>query len=166
MRHVQHVRNVVIGLGILGALSAGAPAVAGTATTTFQVTATVNATCLISAGVLAFGTYTGALAAASSTVTATCTNTTPYNVGLDPGTFAAATTSTRRMTGPDALGLGYSLFRDAGHTLNWGDVVATDTLAGTGNGSAQALTVYGQVPAGEFVKPGSYADTITAIVTF
>ena len=153
-------------LAFFGALAVGAPALAGTATATFQVTATVPATCTISAGPLAFGAYTGALNNASSTVMATCTNTTPYNVGLDPGLFAGATTSTRRMTGADALGLGYSLYRDGARTQNWGDVIGTDTLVGTGNGSAQALTVYGQVPAGEFVGPGGYADTITATITF
>lgn len=169
MRSGRHIRNLLIGVGILIALAPKpivAPVEAATATTTFQVTATVNATCLISATNLAFGAYAGTQTDVNSTVTVTCTNTTPYAVGLNAGTFAAATVTTRRMSGTDANGLAYSLFQDAARTVNWGNTVGTDTVAGTGNGSAQALTVYGRVPAGQFVAPGAYADTITATVTF
>jgi len=142
------------------------PAIAATATTTFSVTATVQATCLISATNLAFGTYTGALNSATSTISVTCTNTSPYNVGLNAGTAVGATVTTRQMTGPAAATLGYALFQDAAHTINWGQTVSTDTEAGTGTGVAQTLTVYGQVAAGQFVAPGAYTDTITATITY
>jgi spore coat protein U domain-containing protein, fimbrial subunit CupE1/2/3/6 len=169
MKYGSQIRTFVIGLGVLAAFAPTLtvePVEAATATTTFQVTATVNATCLISATNLAFGAYTGTQTDATSTVTVTCTNTTPYNVGLNAGTFSGATVTTRRMSGTDASGLAYSLFQDSSRTVNWGNTVGTDTLAGTGNGAAQALTVYGRVPASQFVAPGSYADTITATVTF
>jgi spore coat protein U-like protein len=39
-------------------------------------------------------------------------------------------------------------------------------VTGTGNGAIQALTVYGQTPAGQYVSPGSYTDTITATITY
>jgi spore coat protein U-like protein len=39
-------------------------------------------------------------------------------------------------------------------------------VSGTGNGNAQTLTVYGQLPAGQYVTPGAYADTITATITY
>ena len=103
---------------------------------------------------------------ASSTVTVTCTNTTPYNVGLSAGLATGATVTTRSMTGPAAALLGYGLFSDAGHITNWGLTIGTDTVTGTANGAAQPITVFGQIPAGEFVAPGAYADTITATVTF
>ena len=103
---------------------------------------------------------------ATSTVSVTCTNTTPYNVGLSAGLATGATVVTRSMTGPASALLGYQLYRDSAHSLNWGITIATDTLAGTGNGSAQPLTVYGLVPAGQYVAPGTYSDTITATVTY
>jgi spore coat protein U-like protein len=140
--------------------------VAATANTTFQITATVSATCLISATNLAFGTYSGTAVNATSTVTVTCTNTTPYNVGLDAGTSTGANVNGRKMTGPGSATLGYSLYQDSAHTTIWGNTVGTNTEAGTGSGSAQALTVYGQLPAGQFVAPGSYTDTITATITY
>jgi spore coat protein U-like protein len=70
------------------------------------------------------------------------------------------------MTGPGSALLGYSLFSDSARTVNWGQTVGTDTVTGTGNGTAQALTVYGDVPAGQYLAPGSYSDTITATVTY
>jgi spore coat protein U-like protein len=77
-----------------------------------------------------------------------------------------ATVTARSMTGPASALLSYQLFRDSGHSLNWGVTIGTDTVSVTGNGSAQVQTVYGQIPAGQFVAPGSYSDTITATVTY
>jgi spore coat protein U-like protein len=142
------------------------PAMSATTTTTFGVTATVQATCQISATPLAFGTYAGTQIDTTSTITATCTNTTTYTVGLNAGLGIGALTNNRLMTGPAAAVLVYSSFRDAGRTLNWGVVPAVDTLAGTGNGGAQTITVYGRLGAGQFVAPGSYSDTLTATITF
>ena len=153
-------------LAAAGVLTLGLTANAATTTTaTFAVTANVQANCTIAAAPLAFGNYTGAVNNATSTITATCTNTTPYNVGLDAGTSTGATVTTRKMVNGSNT-LGYSLFRDAAQTLNWGNTVGTDTLTGTGNGSSQSLTVYGQIPAAQFVTPGAYSDTITATLTY
>ncbi len=153
-------------LGCMALALAPGSALAATATTTFAVSATVQATCLVSATPMAFGTYTGAVAASTSTVSVTCTNTTPYNVGLSAGNAAGATVTTRKMSGPNAAVLAYALTSDSAHSVNWGQTVGTDTVAGTGSGSAQALTVYGQVAAGQYVAPGAYADTITATVSY
>lgn len=166
------MKNKIFSSAILAAASALALGLASTAayavtttTTTFQVTANVQATCLVSATPLAFGTYNGTVNNKTSNVNVTCTNTTPYNVGLDAGTSTGATVTTRKMVNGSNT-LGYSLFRDAAQTLNWGNTVGTDTLTGTGNGSSQSLTVYGQIPANQYVTPNSYADTITATVSY
>ena len=58
------------------------------------------------------------------------------------------------------------MFSNSGRTTNWGNTVGTNTLAETGTGTVQSLTVYGQIPAGEYVAPGAYTDTITATVTY
>ena len=82
MKRGFQIRTVIIGLSVLAAFAPTLtvePVEAATATTTFQVTAT----CLISATNLAFGAYTGTQTDATSTVTVTCTNTTPYNIGLN-----------------------------------------------------------------------------------
>lgn len=138
----------------------------GTASTTFSVTSTVLSACTISASALAFGTYSGILINSTSSVSVTCTKTTTYNVGLSAGLATGATVTNRRMTGPLSTLLGYKLFSNSGLSTNWGNTVGTDTLAGTGNGALQPLPVYGQVSAGQYVRPGSYTDTITATITY
>lgn len=158
---------------VMGATAAAAglalsnlPAAASTATTTFNVTATVQATCLVSGSNLAFGTYSGSAIAMTTTLSVTCTNGTTYNVGLNAGTASGATVTTRAMTGPGSATLSYAMYQDSGHTTNWGNTVGTDTKSGSGNGSAQTLTVYGQLAASQYPSPGSYSDTITATVTY
>ena len=61
--------------------------------------------------------------------------------------------------------LNYTLSQDSAHTINWGNTVGT-TVAGTGNGAVQPHTVFGQIPANQFVQAAEYTDTITATLTF
>jgi len=137
-----------------------------TSTSNFNVGATGSSACAISANPLAFGAYSGSLVNSSSTITATCTGGTPYNVGLNAGTATGATVTTRSMTGPAGALLGYKLFTNSSHTTNWGNTVGTNTEAGTGTGLAQSLTVYGQIPAGQSANPGAYSDTIIVTLTY
>ncbi len=141
------------------------PAVAATAASTFAVTASVAASCLISATDMAFGVYGGFVTNATSSISVTCTNTTPYNVGLDGGTAPGGHPSNRRMRGPGGS-LSYSLFRDSARTLIWDQTIGTNTVSGSGNGASQILIVYGQIPAGQAIAPGGYLDTITATITY
>jgi spore coat protein U-like protein len=141
---------------------------AATATSTFAVQVAITATCTInSASTLNFGSV-GVLSAntdQTSTIQVQCTNTTPYNVGLDAGTGTGATVATRKLTSGGNT-VNYSLFSDAGRTTVWGNTIGTDTVAGTGNGAAQSFSVFGRIPAQSTPAPGSYADTITVTVTY
>jgi hypothetical protein len=91
------------------------PAIASTATTTFAVSATVVATCGVTATARPFGNYTGGLINATSTASVTCINTTTYNLGLSAGLATGATVSARSMTG-GAVPLNYALSRPFGKT--------------------------------------------------
>ncbi len=156
----------VVAAGGLFALQTSASS-AATATANMSVTATVQATCIMSANTLAFGTYTATQLDGATTLSVTCTNTTPYTIALDAGTFAGATTSTRKMTGSvGGTSLAYALYSNAGRTTNWGTNTGTDTVAGTGNGAAQTINVYGRITAGQYVDPGSYTDTVVATLTY
>lgn len=144
--------------------SGSQPARAATATTTFQVTATVVASCAVSASDLAFGTYSSASHSdVNTTVDVTCTNGTTYDVALSDGGGAGATTAARKMTSASNT-LTYSLYTNAGRTQVWGS--SGNTVAGTGSGSSQSLTVYGRVPSGQNPQAGSYSDTIVVTVTY
>jgi spore coat protein U-like protein len=138
-----------------------------------QVTRTLQVTlqqvapgCGIGANALNFGTYTGAVLNATTTLQVACSSGTTYNVGLDAGTGAGATTTTRDMTGPGGNELKYQIFSNSGHSVNWGNTVGTNTVSGTGANGIQNLTVYGQIPAGQSGLSGIYTDTITATLTY
>lgn len=138
----------------------------------FNVTAQVNASCVINlASALTFPAYApnqGAQAS-TSTISVNCTNTTPFNIGLNAGTGSGATVSSRIMTSGTHT-LKYSLYQDSGHSIVWGNTVGTNTVTGTGGGlgggSAITKTVYGQIPDQPGTPPGNYADTITVTVTY
>jgi spore coat protein U-like protein len=153
-------------VALLVSLAFNFSAQAATAHSNVAVSATVQATCNNTATPLAFGTYSGVQSDSTAIITVTCTNTTPYTVALNAGTSPGATVTTRRMTGAVGVFLAYALFSDAGRTINWGTTVGTDTVAGTGTGAAQPLTIYGRVAAGQFTAPGAYTDTIIATVTY
>jgi spore coat protein U-like protein len=145
---------------------------AGFATTTisstFSVQLTISASCIISSASSLTFAASGVIATAinqTSTIQVQCTNTTAYNIGLNPGTATGATVTTRKMTSGSNT-INYSLFRDAGMTSNWGQTVGTDTVSSTGTGAVQSFTVYGQVPAQSTPAPGAYSDTITVTVTY
>jgi spore coat protein U-like protein len=156
----------VVALGLLAFGLAPRLAVAATASTSFGVTATVQATCLVSASSMRFGIYTGAAVNATAAVSVNCTNSTPYNVGLSAGLAPGATVANRKMIGPGSALLGYALTSNSQGLVNWGQTAGTDTVAGTGNGSVQALSVHGQIPAGQYVPAGAYADVVTVTVTY
>jgi len=171
MKRWQQLCSALILAGIVGA----APAAIynnGTQPANFTVSLTLQANCTIGATALAFGT-TGVLGGAinqQTTVSVTCTNTTPYNVGLDAGSVAGSTVAARLMAGTAAGNTGttvaYQLYQDAGHGTVWGNTQGTDTVAGTGTGSAQPINVYGQVPSQATPRPDTYQATVTATVYF
>jgi len=144
------------------------PPLAATATSSFTVSITIAATCTInSASTLNFGNQ-GILSTnvdQTSTIQVTCTNTTPYNIGLDAGTGTGATVTTRKMTSGGAT-VNYTLYSDSGRTTIWGNTVGTNTVAATGNGTGQNYTAYGRVSSQTTPAPGTYTDTITVTVTY
>lgn len=150
------------------ALAAPLAAHATDVTSTFTVTATVVASCVVVGGVpLAFGTYTpGTAVDATTTFTATCTTGTPYTLKLNAGVGSGATFAVRRMTSV-ADTLDYSLYTDAGRTTVWGDGTAgSSTVASAGTGLPQTHTVYGRIPSSAAATIGTYADTITVTATY
>lgn len=160
-----------LGLALFSAVPA---ANAATATTTFQVTATVNANCSVSAGTLAFGAYTpgSGNVPSTSTISVNCTKNTGFTVALNAGASTGATVAARAMTSGANL-LAYQLYSNNTYSTVWGDgTLGTSTVAGTGTGmgaaQVQYLTVYGLIPdaANLAAAVGSYSDTVTVTVTY
>jgi len=160
------VVGTLIAVSAFGAVSHRA--MAGSATGTLGVSLTINAGCTVASTPVAF-TAQGVISSTvnnTGTVSVVCTNTTPYNVELDEGAGASASVTARKMTGPGSATVAYALYQDSGHSTNWGKTDNTDTASGTGNGTTQALTVYGQILSQTTPAPGSYADTVNVTVTF
>ncbi len=151
----------------------GGPVFAGTASSSFNVTASVIAACLLSSSPLAFGNYDPTAASAtagSTTVAATCTLSDPYTIALNNGNGSGANYSSgsagRKMTITSGTAtLGYNLYQDSGYTTVWG-TTGSALYSGTGTGAAQSVTVYGRIPAQQVVGVGSYSDTISATISF
>ena len=141
---------------------------ATSATSTFGVQLTVASACVInSAGAINFSNQ-GVLVAnadTTSTVQVQCTNTTPYNIGLDAGSGSGASVNVRKLTSGSNT-INYTLYCDSAHQIVWGNTVGTNTVAGTGNGDPQSYTVYARVPAQTTPAAGTYNDTITVTVTY
>jgi spore coat protein U-like protein len=135
---------------------------AATTTSTFTVQMTITSSCGInSASTLNFGS-SGVISAAvpgTSTLQVQCTNTTPFNIGLDVGQGTGATTAARLMTN-GANTITYALYQDSGHATLWGTNIGTNTVASTGTGASQSFTVYGLVPAQTTPPAAVYSDTI------
>lgn len=134
----------------------------------FQVSATAVDSCNVTATNLAFGNYDPLMATTNdqtTIITVTCTVDAAYIIGLDAGIGAGATVATRKMMN-NANSLNYSLYKDWGRTLVWGNTAGTDTVTGIGTGSPIDYTVYGQIAAKQPVKRGTYLDTITVSVYY
>lgn len=149
------------------------PTISGAITTktlTFDVTLKIIADCVIATNPLDFGQSQGVLNTAvnqTSQLQVTCTNTTPYNIGLNAGTGTGSTIAARVMsgTGANTSTVGFNLYQTAGAT-NWGNTSGSDTKSGIGNGTTQSLTVYGTIPVQTTPQPDTYKSTITATVYF
>lgn len=142
---------------------------AAEATTTFQVTATVASSCKVTATDLNFGAYDPLAAAldGTSTITATCTAETPYTIGLDAGAnSASAIGTTRAMIAGAGQFLSYELYSDATRSAVWGAPGGATVAQSNLNGGALNYTVYGRIPASQYVPAANYADTVTVTVTY
>ena len=65
--------------------------------------------------------------------------------------------------------IGYQLYQDAGRSLVWGDTLTgagANVKSDTGNGMAQAHTVFGRVPAQTTPAAGTYTDTVVVTIEY
>jgi spore coat protein U-like protein len=131
------------------------------------------AQCSFSAGpnALAFGAYDpGAATPADSSCTFTyACSSGSYKPFIQLSTGASGSFAQRFMTGSGGQ-LGYNLYSDAARTAIWGDSPTGlyQYVLGRPKGGShgETLTIYGRILAGQWVRPGSYADSITVTLNF
>ncbi|HEY0626138.1 MAG TPA: spore coat U domain-containing protein [Allosphingosinicella sp.] len=134
------------------------------------MTANVSSNCIVSTTPVAFGSVSpGTSKDAAGGLTITCTNGTDWTAKSDIGGGANATFDARTMIG-GAFGeeMVYSLYKDAARTTVWGDgTSSTETISGTGTGTAQNVAIYGRVASGQTaLTVGSYSDTVDVTITY
>jgi spore coat protein U-like protein len=151
-------------------LLAASHALAGSATTSLSVNATVTNNCTISSSPLAFGAYDPVVAQASTAldgtggVTITCTKGAAATIGLDLGSNASG--SARRMASGSER-LAYELYQESGRSTVWGNSgAALFTPPAAPSKAPRTFTVYGRIAAGQDVAAGNYSDTVVATVNF
>ncbi len=135
---------------------------------TIPVSATVEGACTLEGTpALAFGTYdpAGGAGTASTTFKVICTVGTGYTITFDRG--ENETSGVRAMSDGAGGVLTYQLSKDSAGTQPLDGATGTFTGTGSGraaSGTANDVTVYGTIPAGQYVAPGAYADNVIATV--
>jgi len=173
------MRKNTIALGLLAALLT-APAFAGSITGNLTVQATVVAGCNLNTGaatgggngLLNFGNVTSTLAANNADTTTAgnvglsvvCSNTTNYTVFANNGANVSGGTQNNMKNGTALLP--YNLYTTSGRTVPF-PTTAGAALAFVGNGTAQTIPFFGQIPVGVTLPaPGTYTDTVTVTVSY
>lgn len=126
--------------------------------------------CTVSASDLNFGAYPSNSTTpvhGQTAITLNCGADTTVEVSLDAGTGLGGSTERRQLRQDSGIDrLDYGLYQDPGRRIHWGDRSGVDTLEVHTTGFPQTVPVYGEIPAGQRVRDGTYGDTITVSVHF
>jgi len=141
-----------------------------TASAILPVTIEIVRSCTVSASDLDFGAYvsnSAAPALGQTAITLNCGAGVTLELSLDAGTSPGNNTSRRQLlqdSGADRLD--YDLYQDAGRTIHWGDRSGRDTLEVLTTNNAQTVPIYGEIPARQRARDGTYSDMITITVHY
>lgn len=164
------MNKTLLSTALVAAMAAVAfvPAARAATTANMQVQIVIQNACDISTapGTMDFGSHASNQAtdvSATQTFNVTCTPDAAYTLGFSGG--SSNDVGSRVMT-DGTNDVGYQLYKEVAHTNVWG-LAGAQRQSGTGNGSAQAYTVYGAVAAANLNVPaGTYTDTVVVDVTF
>jgi len=152
-------------------------AAAATETTTVNVSVAVQASCSVNSTGINFGDIENrnyAQQQVTGTINVDCSSGTGYTIRLNAGLNKHWSTGRRQVENGNGNTIQYILSANNYTGPSWGDGGMTHSgspQTGTGNGSNQAITVYGQI--GQFSTGGgifesgtSYSDTVNIELMF
>lgn len=169
-------RSAAVTIAVCGVAVTPLEAEAGTATANLTVQITITNACTIDAATLNFGSYAGvsmltSAPTASTTVSVTCTNLTPYSIGMDNG----QNYSTTRQMASGGNYIGYGLYLNSAYTQPWTTTTSASNCSGgsntcylgTGTGAAQSVPIYGKAPTvATAPASGIYSDTVVMTISY
>lgn len=165
--------SYTLNTGVAPTSCTSGPNILNAGSATFVASAIVQKACIVTANNVNLGTvpFTAVNTTASNSMSVTCSNSTPYYVGLAPsnGNTAGAGVMSGSIVG-NTNKVPYQLSSTPGPSgVIWGNT-ATSTavgngVAGTGTGLVQSLTVYATAPSANYT-PDSYSDTVTVNVNY
>ena len=148
----------------IAALALPLAAIAGTDTDQLNVTATVQTSCALNGGTLNFGEYNSGqqtdLDVEGTIAFAHCSGNLSFE--LDGG--GTGNVNSRQMSSGSNR-LDYQIYRNPTRSAVWGSgtnaqgMVLLTTQSGT-------VPVYGRIPGGQTVPPGTYSDVVNITMTF
>jgi spore coat protein U-like protein len=137
-------------------------------TTTMPVSLLIEGGCSVTASPMVFPSPVAQEALnATGQINITCTNGTPFEIGIDAGAHSADVAA-RAMQDAGTLELiVYSIYQTGAHVVVWGNTQGVDTIASAGDGFAQQFAAYGHIPVPATVpSAGTYTDTVNVFVYF
>ncbi len=162
--------SAVFSAGLITAGLAGFPAAAfaGSQDSTFQITATVEGSCSVTANDVSLGTYDPGASTleGTGTIDYQCTPGLSPTISLNDGLYGVNPYSRILSTGSSSLD--YQLYQDAGYSTVWGDGTDGASVESvTADGNSDSTTVYVAIPSGQTnAAAGSYSDTVTATINW
>ncbi|QPC85455.1 hypothetical protein GA830_00855 [Mesorhizobium sp. NBSH29] len=170
------MKNIALTISVAFFVAApSSAALAETASGVVRVKSTVLSACAYEAGgddvLIDFGIYNGqvgeATVPAGSGIRFTCTEGTPYQVGLDLGSFPQLPFRTMQTPGDPSPSrqILYRIYRP-GTFFDWGDDQGNDTVDGVGTGQPIELLPRGFIDRKQVVEPGDYSDTVVMSLYF
>jgi spore coat protein U-like protein len=149
-----NIRKTFLATAASFAFGISGAAMADSHTGTFDVSATVVASCHVDStqniDFPAFDAFTGD--SGTGDLEIRCTNGSGYSIELAYSGNMSDNGNT----------LAYGLYQDAGHTTPWDDDAST--MSDTGTGAAESHTVHANVPADATAAVGQYSETVNVTV--
>ena len=154
----SNFRLIVGGLALLLVAGTG-PAALAQENAILNVTAEVQASCVLNGGSLNFGTYTatdGSDTPGQGSFSYQCTNGTSITLSLGPGDNEAEGS---RAMAAGAERLLYELYQDPTRQQEWGTDGAALSVGST-SAALETVQVYGLIPQGQDAPAGNYNDVV------
>lgn len=168
------LRTTAFAAAVAGALAA-ASAQAATTSGSVGISATVGANCILTTVPIAFGVYdplAGTPRQANGQVQLVCTVGATPSVAIDLGLNASG--AQRRLVSGGTNFLNYDVFQPTSNAANaacayttpYATVAPGFALTAAPSTASRSYNICGQIPAGQSAPNGTYADTVTATITF